>query len=181
MAGGAAAAGERMAPLFLQCVDHIGIQTANVSRTVDFYKTILGCDHKYSSEVDFGFDPALMTCPGNNSGVALCPGSSRGLSYIAFRVSEHGFAHAQKLLKARNIPFKLKGKHTMQGLIFTDPINGYQIWLTCWPKSKTSHATRQIPRSAIRKVAARSFFGGLLSGVVITAAVAIVALRYVDK
>ena len=115
----------------------------------------------------------------------------------------------RKLLRSQAIQFKLVDKDLVRHIVFTDPINGYQIWLTCWPVNKSKHATRQarrpcrhsrwLPRSALadasgsllprqqvlrstmRRVATRSFFGGLLTGFLLAGAAGVVVARYVNR
>jgi catechol 2,3-dioxygenase-like lactoylglutathione lyase family enzyme len=84
---------------YVHCIDHVGISTANFQATISFFNSLLGLEHRFADDFNFGCDPALLCVPGNNSGIALCPGTSRGLNYLAFRVSELGFQHTQYVFR----------------------------------------------------------------------------------
>eukprot|EP00730_Choanoeca_flexa_P015370 TRINITY_DN7046_c0_g1_i3.p1 TRINITY_DN7046_c0_g1~~TRINITY_DN7046_c0_g1_i3.p1 ORF type:complete len:177 (+),score=32.72 TRINITY_DN7046_c0_g1_i3:213-743(+) len=165
---------------YVHCIDHVGISTANFQGTIGFLNNLLGLEHRFADDINFGCDPALLCAPGNNSGVALCPGTSRGLNHIAFRVSERGFQHTQKCLQQQGIAFKIRDKKLMQMLLFREPINGYEIQIVHWPPSKSSHALRQVSRSALRRVSTKSFFGGMLTGVILTAVTGMIVAKYLD-
>eukprot|EP00045_Choanoeca_perplexa_P000876 m.16723 g.16723 ORF g.16723 m.16723 type:complete len:177 (+) comp10602_c0_seq1:222-752(+) len=165
---------------YVHCIDHVGISTANFQATISFFNSLLGLEHRYAEDINFGCDPALLCVPGNNSGIALCPGTSRGLSYLAFRVSERGFQHTQKCLQQHGIAFTIRDKTLMQAIIFRDPVNGYEVRVVHWPPTKSPHALRQVSRSALRRVSTKSFFGGMLVGVILTGVTGMVLSKYLD-
>eukprot|EP00055_Hartaetosiga_balthica_P000749 m.137374 g.137374 ORF g.137374 m.137374 type:complete len:194 (-) comp11626_c0_seq1:200-781(-) len=164
-------------PPFLYTLDSIGIKTANISGTLQFCQEILGLDRKFQSNIYFGSDPALAVCPGNNSGLQLCPSSSRGLSFISFRVSEMGFEHAKLFLKEKKMKFREQSKDVCKSLVFQDPVNGYELMLTCWPKSQSHHASKQVSRKTLRKAYFLSFFLGVSVGISASAVAAFFVIR----
>lgn len=121
----------------LEALDHVGINVADVDRSMAWYRDVLGL--KRTHEEDWGDFPAVMEA--NGSGVALFPRddgapgppvrSSDDMSHIGFRTSRQGLERATSEVSDRGIPFHTGDYGAAWSIYFDDP-DGHQIEITTY-------------------------------------------------
>lgn len=120
----------------VQHLDHIAITVANVERSAQWYKEILGLERRHM-EV-WGGRP-LMVCAGETclalfppDGPLAEPQSSRttiSMRHFALRVDRENFAAAQEKLDEIGIPFTFEDHDICHSIYLADP-EGHRVELT---------------------------------------------------
>jgi catechol 2,3-dioxygenase-like lactoylglutathione lyase family enzyme len=116
----------------LEALDHVGLNVADIARSIDFYAEVLGLRRAY--EDAWGDYPAVLEAAG--AGVALFPSdappaalSKQGaddMGHVGFRTSRPGLQRARDEVRARSIPFH-EGDYGVAWSIYFDDPDGNQI------------------------------------------------------
>jgi catechol 2,3-dioxygenase-like lactoylglutathione lyase family enzyme len=117
-------------------IDHVAIAVADVERSINWYRDILGLERRHP---EWGTAPAMM-CAGETC-VALFsrqgapePAPGRGavaMRHLAFRVDRPGFERAQAELRERGIGFESMDHETAHSIYFADP-DGHRLEITTY-------------------------------------------------
>jgi catechol 2,3-dioxygenase-like lactoylglutathione lyase family enzyme len=117
-------------------IDHVAIAVADVERSVDWYRDVLGMERRHP---EWGTAPA-MVCAGETC-VALFgvegkpqppPGrDALAMRHLAFRVDRAAFERAQEELRERGIDFEFMDHETAHSIYFTDP-DGHRLEITTY-------------------------------------------------
>lgn len=121
----------------LQALDHIGLNVADVGRSIAWYRDVLGL-HRTHQEA-WGDFPAVMEAGG--SGVALFPNdelpstppgrSEDDMGHVGFRTSRPGLKQARDEVGGRGIDFH-EGDYGVAWSIYFDDPDGHQIEITTY-------------------------------------------------
>ena len=121
----------------LEALDHVGINVADVDRSIRWYQDVLGLRRIY--EEAWGDFPAVLVA--NGSGVALFPRddgastpqarSADDMGHIGFRTSREGLEQARAEVAARGITYH-DGDYDVAWSIYFDDPDGHQIEITTY-------------------------------------------------
>jgi catechol 2,3-dioxygenase-like lactoylglutathione lyase family enzyme len=120
----------------LEALDHIGINVADVDRSIRWYQDVLGLTRVF--EESWGDFPAVLVA--NGSGVALFPRDDGSppparphddMGHIGFRTSRRGLEHAKVEVAGRGIAFH-EGDYGVAWSIYFDDPDGHQIEITTY-------------------------------------------------
>ena len=118
----------------LEALDHVGLTVADVSRSVDWYRNVLGLERVH--EQSWGDFPAVLEA--NGSGVALFPHTAGHpatpddpLRHVGFRTSRAGLESARTELRRRGISFD-EGDYGIAWSIYLSDPDGYCVEITTY-------------------------------------------------
>ncbi len=121
----------------LEALDHVGINVADVDRSIRWYQEVLGLVRVH--EEAWGDFPAVLEA--NGSGVALFPSdvtpvipparSADDMSHIGFRTSRRGLDEARAEMQGRGIDLH-EGDYGVAWSIYFDDPDGHQIEITTY-------------------------------------------------
>jgi catechol 2,3-dioxygenase-like lactoylglutathione lyase family enzyme len=118
----------------LEGLDHVGLTVADVSRSVQWYRDVLGLSRAH--EETWGDFPAVLEA--NGSGVALFPRTSGHpvtpddpLRHVGFRTSRTGLESARTELRRRGISFD-EGDYGIAWSIYLSDPDAYCVEITTY-------------------------------------------------
>jgi catechol 2,3-dioxygenase-like lactoylglutathione lyase family enzyme len=99
----------------LERLDHVALTVADVDRSIEWYREVLGLEHVHEDE--WGRNPAFLTS--GSTGLALFPARGSGappaghpdglaMWHLAFRADRRNFDRAREQLGSRDIDFQLQ-------------------------------------------------------------------------
>jgi catechol 2,3-dioxygenase-like lactoylglutathione lyase family enzyme len=123
-------------PLRTEGLDHVAITVADLERSVEFYRDVLGLESRY----DELHVPMFMLAGG--SGLALFPpealpgdGGSGApdirVAHVAFRVDREQFDRARDVLSAAGVETRFSDHGNVHSLYFDDP-DGHKLELATY-------------------------------------------------
>lgn len=126
----------------LEALDHVGINVADVQRSIRWYRDVLGLRRVH--EDAWGDFPAVLEA--NGSGVALFPRDEApqdppardpdDMSHIGFRTSRAGLERAREEVRARGIDVH-EGDYSIAWSIYFDDPDGHEIEITTYEPPST--------------------------------------------
>jgi lactoylglutathione lyase len=118
----------------LESLDHVGLAVADIARSVDWYRNVLGLQRVHQ-EV-WGDFPAVLEA--NGSGVALFPRTSGHrvtpddpLRHVGFRTSRAGLESARTELRRRGVSFE-EGDYGIAWSVYLSDPDGYCVEITTY-------------------------------------------------
>jgi lactoylglutathione lyase len=118
----------------LEALDHVGLTVADVARSVDWYRNVLGLQRVH--EDAWGDFPAVLEA--NGSGVALFPRTSGHLvtpddplRHVGFRTSRTGLESVRTELRRRGIRFD-EGDYGIAWSVYLSDPDGYCVEITTY-------------------------------------------------
>lgn len=118
----------------IQCLDHVGLPVADVSRSIAWYHDVLGLSRAH--EPEWGDYPAVLEAHG--SGVALFPRTDGypatvddPVRHVGFRTSRSGLEAAKAELTAQGIEFE-DGDYGVAWSIYLPDPDGYTVEITTY-------------------------------------------------
>jgi catechol 2,3-dioxygenase-like lactoylglutathione lyase family enzyme len=126
-------------PFDLERLDHVALTVADVNRSIEWYRDVLGLEHVHEEE--WGRNPAFLTS--GSTGLALFAAESSdppppqghpgGLAmwHVAFGADRRNFDAAREELDARDIRYSLSDHGIAHSIYFHDP-DGHLIEITTY-------------------------------------------------
>jgi catechol 2,3-dioxygenase-like lactoylglutathione lyase family enzyme len=126
-------------PFDLERLDHVALTVADVNRSIEWYRDVLGLEHVHEEE--WGRNPAFLT--NGSTGLALFPAGSSdppppqghpgGLAmwHVAFGADRRNFDAAREDLDARDIRYSFNDHGIAHSIYFHDP-DGHLIEITTY-------------------------------------------------
>ncbi|CAN5546263.1 FosB family fosfomycin resistance bacillithiol transferase [soil metagenome] len=126
-------------PFELERLDHVALTVADVDRSIEWYRDVLGLEHVHEEE--WGRSPAFLTS--GSTGLALFPAKSSepppprshpdGLAmwHLAFGADRQNFDAARAELEARDIRYSFSDYGLAHSIYFHDP-DGHLIEITTY-------------------------------------------------
>lgn len=126
-------------PFELERLDHVALTVADVDRSIEWYRDVLGLEHVHEEE--WGRSPAFLTS--GSTGLALFPSKSSepppprshpdGLAmwHVAFGADRQNFDAARAELEARDIRYSFSDHGLAHSIYFHDP-DGHLIEITTY-------------------------------------------------
>jgi catechol 2,3-dioxygenase-like lactoylglutathione lyase family enzyme len=121
----------------LEALDHVGINVADVERSIRWYRDVLGLRRVH--EEAWGDFPAVLEA--NGSGVALFPRDAApatpavraddDMSHVGFRTTRRGLEQAKAEVRALGIDHHVGDYGVAWSVYFDDP-DGHQIEITTY-------------------------------------------------
>ncbi len=122
----------------LEALDHVGINVADVERSIRWYEEVLGLTRVFQGS--WGDFPAVLVA--NGSGVALFPREGGppptplgrdedDMGHVGFRTSRRGLERARAEVAERGIAFH-DGDYGVAWSIYFDDPDGNQIEITTY-------------------------------------------------
>lgn len=121
----------------LEALDHVGINVADVDRSIRWYRDVLGLRRVHEEE--WGDFPAVLEA--NGSGVALFPRDEApttpparaddDMSHVGFRTSRRGLEQAKAEIRALGIDHH-EGDYGVAWSVYFDDPDGHQIEITTY-------------------------------------------------
>jgi catechol 2,3-dioxygenase-like lactoylglutathione lyase family enzyme len=109
----------------IEALDHVGLPVADIDRSVQWYRKVLGLQRAYQEA--WGDYPAVLEK--NGSGVALFPNRGEpiepatftSLAHVGFRVSRQGYEQARAELTAAGTEFRESDHKVAWSIYLLDP------------------------------------------------------------
>jgi catechol 2,3-dioxygenase-like lactoylglutathione lyase family enzyme len=126
-------------PFDLERLDHVALTVADVNRSIEWYRDVLGLEHVHEEE--WGRNPAFLIS--GSTGLALFPAESSdppppqghpgGLAmwHVAFGADRRNFDAAREELDARDIRYSFSDHGIAHSIYFHDP-DGHLIEITTY-------------------------------------------------
>ena len=126
-------------PFDLERLDHVALTVADVNRSIEWYRDVLGLEHVHEEE--WGRNPAFLTS--GSTGLALFAAESSdppppqghpgGLAmwHVAFGADRRNFDAAREELDARDIRCSFNDHGIAHSIYFHDP-DGHLIEITTY-------------------------------------------------
>ena len=119
----------------LEALDHIGLNVADVDRSIGWYEDVLGLIRIH--EETWGDFPAVLVA--NGSGVALFPreGTTQvardddDMGHVGFRTSRRGLEQAKAEVNEKGIEYH-EGDYGIAWSIYFDDPDGHQVEITTY-------------------------------------------------
>jgi len=122
----------------LERLDHVALTVADVDRSIEWYREVLGLEHVHEDE--WGRNPAFLTS--GSTGLALFPARGSGappaghpdglaMWHLAFRADRRNFDRAREQLGSRDIDFSFSDHGLAHSIYFHDP-DGHLIEITTY-------------------------------------------------
>lgn len=124
--------------LKLQHIDHIAITVRDVAESAQWYRDVLGLQHRFPGQWDgiptmmFAGETGLALFPVKSDDPHAPPGRDTiAVQHIAFRVDRQSFHSAQEELRERRIHFHFEDHEISHSIYFHDP-DGHELELTTY-------------------------------------------------
>jgi catechol 2,3-dioxygenase-like lactoylglutathione lyase family enzyme len=121
----------------LEGIDHVALAVRDISRSIDWYRDVLGFEHRLPGIWDgvpafIGKGTtAIALFPVQTDAPSPRPRGSITMLHLAFRASRADFLAAQRDLRARGIEFQFQDHEISQSIYFRDP-DGHELEITTY-------------------------------------------------